>query len=165
MSVDNPFPIRGTITLKENGRIASLDSVTEWVTETDHGDLLQQATDRARRLYGNGVEVEVEFYDDGHGFAQGFEIGEPLGTPDAYDEYEAKLDAVREGLLEAYAAGYAKALRDHDVETSVDANAETLKEIGHITESNYYYWESRTLPLDGWLRDHFGVDDGEGSDE
>lgn len=60
MSVDDPWPIEGTITPHENGHTASLDGSVMNLTEgeTNH---LQAAVDRAARQYGEDVEVEVIF--------------------------------------------------------------------------------------------------------
>lgn len=59
--VDTPFPVEGTITPKETGYRASIPCASEWLTQTETGDYLQQAVDRAARKYGNGVEVRVRF--------------------------------------------------------------------------------------------------------
>lgn len=59
--VETPFPVEGTITPKENGFRASLPCASEWIRETEHGDKLQQAVDRAARKYGEGTEVRVRF--------------------------------------------------------------------------------------------------------
>lgn len=57
-----PFPIEGTITPQENGHRASLDAAYEYLTESERGNWLERAADRAAREYGEGVEVEVTFY-------------------------------------------------------------------------------------------------------
>jgi len=74
LDIDTPFPVEGTITPKPSGYRASLPCATEWLTETDNGDVLQQAVDRAARKHGEGVEVRVRFTSKGHGVAQDFEI-------------------------------------------------------------------------------------------
>ena len=78
MSIETPFPVEGTVTPTEYGHSASLPCADEWLTETENGDILQQAVDRAARKYGEGVEVEVVFRDDGHGNASGFDILGPV---------------------------------------------------------------------------------------
>jgi len=60
MSVEDPWPIAGTITPKENGYSAKLGEPTEYLTEGDV-DHLQAAVDRARSKYGDGKEVGVVF--------------------------------------------------------------------------------------------------------
>jgi len=87
MKIETPFPVEGTITPKETGSHASLSCASEWVTQTENGDLLQRAVDRAARKYGNGTKVEVRFTDDGHGVAQDYEL---LGPVDESDESEAE---------------------------------------------------------------------------
>lgn len=62
--IDTPFPVVGTITPTDYGYSASLPCASEWLTETDHGDVLQAAVDRAARKYGEGVEVRVRFEAD-----------------------------------------------------------------------------------------------------
>lgn len=59
--VDTPFPVEGTVTPKENGFHANLPCASEWLRETETGDYLQQAVDRAARKYGEGTEVRVRF--------------------------------------------------------------------------------------------------------
>ena len=78
LEIETPFPVEGTITPRENGYGASLPCASEWLSETENGDLLQRAVDRAARKYGNGVEVEVTWRDDGHGNANDFEIHGPV---------------------------------------------------------------------------------------
>lgn len=80
MSVETPFPVEGTVTPKDYGFGASLPCASEWLTETEHGDYLQQAVDRAARKYGEGVEVRVRFTSDKFGDqCGGFEL---LGPPE-----------------------------------------------------------------------------------
>lgn len=59
--VDTPFPVKGTITPKDHGFSASIPCASEWLTETETGDYLQRAVDRAARRYGEGTEVQVRF--------------------------------------------------------------------------------------------------------
>ncbi|MFC4553512.1 MULTISPECIES: hypothetical protein [Halorussus] len=89
MSIETPFPVEGTITPRENGFGASLPCESEWLSETENGDILQRAVDRASREYGNGVEVAVVFHDDGHGNAQSFDL---LGLAEETDTASATLD-------------------------------------------------------------------------
>jgi hypothetical protein len=77
MSVDieTPFPVEGTITPTDHGYSASLPCESEWLTETENGDVLQQAVDRAAREYDEGTEVRVRFTSDRFGDACGdFEL-------------------------------------------------------------------------------------------
>jgi hypothetical protein len=59
--VDTPFPAQGTITPTNYGYSANLPCASEWLTQTETGDYLQQAVDRAARKHGEGTEVEVRF--------------------------------------------------------------------------------------------------------
>jgi hypothetical protein len=59
--MQTPFPVEGTITPTEYGYRASLPCESVWLTETENGDVLQQAVDRAARKYGEGTEVRVRF--------------------------------------------------------------------------------------------------------
>lgn len=70
--IDTPFPVEGTITPTEHGYSASLPCESIWLTETDHGDVLQAAVDRAARKYGEGVEVRVRFDADDWGDQCGY---------------------------------------------------------------------------------------------
>ena len=67
MDIETPFPVEGTVTPKENGYRASLPCASEWLTETDDGDYLQRAVDRAAREFGDGTEVRVRFTSDRFG--------------------------------------------------------------------------------------------------
>lgn len=78
MELETPFPVEGTITPTEYVHSASLPCASEWLTETENGDVLQAAVDRAARQYGEGTEVEVVFRDDGHGNANDFELLGPV---------------------------------------------------------------------------------------
>jgi len=70
-----------------------------------------------------------------------------------FEAYEGKRDELKSGLLEAYTAGYIKALKDFD------ASPEPEKYEGSefLQKSHYYYWDGRTLPLEPWLREQFGL--------
>lgn len=61
MQVETPFPVEGTITPTDYGYSASLPCASEYMTQTEHGDQLQRAVDRAARKYGEGTEVRVRF--------------------------------------------------------------------------------------------------------
>ncbi|ELZ04961.1 hypothetical protein [Natrialba asiatica] len=75
MQVETPFPVEGTITPTDYGYSASLPCASVYLTETEHGDFLQQAVDRAAREYGEGVEVRVRFTADATGLQCGdFEL-------------------------------------------------------------------------------------------
>jgi len=67
MNIETPFPVEGTVTPTESGYRASLPCASEWLTETEYGDYLQQAVDRAARRHGDGVEVRVRFTSDRYG--------------------------------------------------------------------------------------------------
>lgn len=77
VDIETPFPVEATITPKEYGYGANLPCASEWLTETEHGDKLQAAVDRARSEYGNETEVEVVFYGDGHGQCKEFSLIRP----------------------------------------------------------------------------------------
>ena len=66
-----------------------------------------------------------------------------------------------DGLLTAYCAGFAKAAEAIDGQ---DPDVEDLKANDLVTESHYYFWEGRTLPLEFWLQDQFGVEQYEGDE-
>lgn len=66
-TIETPFPVEGTITPTEYGYSASLPCESEWLTETENGNVLQQAVDRATRKYGEGTEVRVRFTSDRFG--------------------------------------------------------------------------------------------------
>lgn len=70
------------------------------------------------------------------------------------EEYEEKSDELWEGLLTAYCAGFAKAAETFD---GRDLDVEGLKSNDLVSESHYYYWDGKTLPLEFWLQEQFGV--------
>jgi len=85
--IETPFPVEGTITPTECGYSANLPCVTEWITETENGDFLQRAVDRAAREYGNGVEVRVRFTSGRFGEqCAGFELLGPRDSEVSDDE-------------------------------------------------------------------------------
>ena len=87
MQVETPFPVEGTITPTDYGHSASLPCASEWLTETEHGDYLQQAVDRAAREYGEGTEVRVRFTSDRFGDqCGGFELLGPVEDGGQDDE-------------------------------------------------------------------------------
>lgn len=71
-----------------------------------------------------------------------------------YEQYEEKSDELWEGLLTAYCAGFAKAAETFD---DRDIDVENLKGNDLVTESHYYFWDGRELPLQFWLEQQFGV--------
>jgi len=75
-----------------------------------------------------------------------------------WQEYEEKLDELNAGLLEAYAAGYAKALEDYDVGDSPFTNPDQVRKSEHVQECHFYYWDGRVKPLKQWLREEFGIE-------
>jgi len=79
---------------------------------------------------------------------------------DDFEAYEEKLDELNDALLEAYAAGFAKAVETSDIDPGFDADPKQLKELEVIQESHFYYWDGRQKPLKGWLREQF-LDDEE----
>lgn len=81
----------------------------------------------------------------------------PLDGTEKWDQYEEKLDELNEGLLDAYAAGYAKAVEDFDIDEVPVTNADELREWRYIAECSYYFWDGRTKPLELWLREQFGI--------
>lgn len=78
MSVENPFPVEGTVTPTDYGRSVKVPCATEYLTMTDHGDFLQQAVDRAARKYGEGVEVRVRFSSSDGLQCTGYELLGPV---------------------------------------------------------------------------------------
>ncbi|NHN50002.1 hypothetical protein G9464_20755 [Halostella sp. JP-L12] len=72
------------------------------------------------------------------------------------EAYEEKMDELWEGLLQAYTAGYKKAMRDFEVTDEI----EKYEDSEFIKDSHYHYWDGRTLPLEFWLREQFDVNDG-----
>ena len=85
LEIETPFPVEGTITPRENCFGASLPCASEWLTETENGDILERAVDRAARKYGNGTEVKVTFTDDGHGNANDFDLHGPVENTEEAD--------------------------------------------------------------------------------
>jgi len=72
-------------------------------------------------------------------------------------KFEEKMDELNDGLLEAYAAGFSKAVETFDVEPDFSTDVESLKSNGAVQEAHYYYWDGRVKPLVLWLEDKFGV--------
>lgn len=75
----------------------------------------------------------------------------------AFEAYEDKLDELNEGLLEAYAAGFAKAKDVYDIDSGT-SDVQSLMKTKGVSESHYYYWEGRSKPLEFWLREQFDID-------
>ena len=77
--LDTPVPVEGTVTPTDYGHSASLPCASVWLTETETGDYLQRAVDRAARKYGEGTEVRVRFTADRAGVTcGGFELLGPV---------------------------------------------------------------------------------------
>lgn len=76
---------------------------------------------------------------------------------DELEAYQDKLDELHDGLLEAYAAGFAKAKEVYDISEGPD-DAQLLMQTEGVSASHYYYWEGRTLPLEFWIREQFTLD-------
>jgi len=72
-----------------------------------------------------------------------------------FERYEKRLDQLNEATLEAYAAGFAKAVDAFDMDRDVPTNPRELKQVEIIQESHYYYWDGKTKPLEPWLRELF----------
>lgn len=85
-------------------------------------------------------------------------------SDDNFQEYEEKMDRLNDGLLEAYAAGFAYAIEAYDIETGISTDVRDLKKHPALQENHYYYWDGRTKPLEFWLREQFNLDTGD-SDE
>lgn len=77
---------------------------------------------------------------------------------EAFEAYEDKLDELNEGLLEAYAAGFAKAKEVYDI-TKGWKDVQALMETEGVSEGHYYYWDGRTKPLAPWLREQYDIGD------
>ena len=75
-----------------------------------------------------------------------------------FDAYEEKMDELNEGLLEAYAAGFAQAVETFDVDAAFRTDVESLRKNGAVQESHYYHWHGQAKPLEFWLREQFGLD-------
>ena len=77
MDIETPFPVEGTVTPRENGYGASLPCASEWLSETENGDMLEQAVHEAVYEYGRGVEVRVR-WTARHGICNGYELLGPV---------------------------------------------------------------------------------------
>ena len=73
------------------------------------------------------------------------------------ENFEEKIDELNDGLLEAYAAGFSKAVETFDVDPDFSTDVESLKNNGAVQEAHYYYWDGRVKPLVHWLKDEFEV--------
>ena len=78
--------------------------------------------------------------------------------PTDLEQYENKMDELMNGLREAYEAGYKRALEDIE-KGDFKPTVEQIDGSEYMAECNYYYWDGRTLPLEFWLREEFGLDD------
>lgn len=76
-----------------------------------------------------------------------------------FDEFEEKMDELNDGLLEAYAAGFAKAVETFDVDPEFSTRVSNLKKNKTLAENHYYYWEGRPKPLRYWLREQFELNE------
>ena len=92
--MENPFPVEGTVTPTEYGHSASLPCAAEWIRETEHGDYLQRAVDRAARKYGEGEEVRVRFTSNDGLQCTSFELLGPVDDGD--NEGGGLLDRLKE---------------------------------------------------------------------
>lgn len=85
------------------------------------------------------------------------------GGGDQHDDFEAfeeKMDELNDGLLSAYAAGFQKALEVYDIHPDIETDLKSLKNHRGLSEDHYYFWDGRTKPLEFWLREQFGLDNG-----
>jgi len=73
------------------------------------------------------------------------------------EQYEEKLDELNAGLLEAYAAGFAKGVEFSDADPGLNTDVNSLMEKEPVQES-HYYWDGRRKPLKSWLRQEFGIE-------
>jgi hypothetical protein len=71
---------------------------------------------------------------------------------DPRTEYQRRLDALEEGLLEAFEAGYCKALADADEADGELPAPETVRGSEYLAECSFYYWDGRVKPLVPWLK-------------
>lgn len=83
-----------------------------------------------------------------------------MSEQDLTDAYQAKMDELNDGLLEAYAAGFAKAKETYGVERGPN-DVQALMQTEGVSSSHFYYWDGRSKPLEFWLRDQFGLDESE----
>lgn len=81
-----------------------------------------------------------------------------------YEKFEEKEDQLADGLLTAFAAGYAQAVEDqavegHDLPRDVGGmDYRDLKNHEYIQKQHFYFWDGRTVPLAFWLPDQFDLD-------
>lgn len=73
------------------------------------------------------------------------------------DDYEEKMDELNRGLLEAYAAGFSKAVEAFEVDADFRTDVESLCKNGAIQESHFYHWDGKSKPLELWLKEQFEV--------
>lgn len=89
---------------------------------------------------------------------------ESTSGTEQFDEFEAKLEEMNEGLLEAYAAGFSLAVETFDVDPEFSTEIEDLMRNEGVAERHYYYWDGRSKPLELWLHDQFEIDGGQSDD-
>ena len=75
-------------------------------------------------------------------------------TTDGIEKREQAIDYLYSDLLEAYAAGFAKAAEafDTDLETG------DLRNNDIISECHFYYWDGRTPSTEFWIHEEFDSD-------
>lgn len=88
MPPEDPFPVEGTITLRENGFRSSLPCAPEWLTETENGDQLKKAVHEAAYEYDVGQEIHVIWYAS-HGICNSYEIVGPASEVEDTEQTEA----------------------------------------------------------------------------
>lgn len=89
MNIETPFPVEGTITVRENGARFSFPCAVEWMRETGQGNpnYLKQAENAVAREFGFATTVRVRFTANRSGEAcGGYEL---LGVDNAAATEEA----------------------------------------------------------------------------
>lgn len=85
--VETPFPIEGELELTEYGLSLSVDAASEWLSESEHGDLVDKAASKIRKRHGEGVTVEVTWFRSGR-----VELGEVVSKTEAAKLRESYTD-------------------------------------------------------------------------
>lgn len=83
MSVETPFPVEGEVEPTEYGYSAETPCTSEWMTETENGDMIQAAADRIARVHGEGTRMRVRFTSNWEGVCNDFELLEVVEEAEA----------------------------------------------------------------------------------
>ncbi|MDF9748401.1 hypothetical protein [Natrinema salsiterrestre] len=85
--VETPFPIKGELELTEYGLSLSVDAASEWLSESEHGNLVDKAASEIRKRHGEGVTVEVTWFRSGR-----VELGEVVSKSEIAQLRESHID-------------------------------------------------------------------------